>query len=194
MTFIDRLSRLLLAPPATGMRALFYVFALIAIPTVIRLLLGFIIIDRLPFFPYVPFVIVGAMVLNWEYAAGTAVMSWIVADLLFTEPRYQLGFGAYELVGFSIFLVSAVLIIALSKAARVIVESSLRPVRPDWIAAPVVFSLEGGQAWASWYGSHSWVRLGPEREVAEMMRDFLAQRELAERLDRKFAEKSSANT
>ena len=125
---------------------------------------------------------------------GQPFVSWIVADLLFTEPRYQLNFGANELVGFTIFLVSAVLIIALSKAARVIVESSLRPARPDGIAAPVVFSLEGGQAWASWYGSHSWVRLGPEGEVAEMMRDFLAQRELAERLDRKFAEKPSDNT
>jgi len=193
MTFIDRLSRLLLAPPATGMRALFYGIALIAIPTVIRLLLG-LIVDRLPFIPYIPFVIVGAMVLSWEYAAGTAVMSWVVADLLFTEPRYQLNFGADELAGFTIFLVSAVLIIALSKAVRAIVESSLRPARPDGIAAPVVFSLEAGQAWASWYGSHSWVRLGPEREVAEMMRDFLAQRELAERLDRKFAEMPSDNT
>src|SRR5438045_8388026 len=99
MTFIDRLSRLLLAPPATGTRALFYGIVLIAIPTVIRLLLGFI-IDRLPFIPYIPFVIVGAMVLSWQYAAATAIMSWLVADLLFTEPRYQLSFGPYELVGF----------------------------------------------------------------------------------------------
>ena len=67
----------------------------------------------------------------------------------------------------------------------------VRPARPDGIAAPVVFSLEGGQAWASWYGSHSWVRLGPENEVAEMMRDFLAQRELAKRLEG--AAVSSAN-
>ena len=183
MTFIDSLSRLLLAPPATGMRALFYVVALVVIPTVIRLLLGSIIIDRLPFFPYIPFVIVGAMVLDWEYAAGAALVSWIVADLVFIGPRYHLSFGAYELVGFTIFLLSTALIIAMSKAVRVIVENSLRPTRPEAFSAPVVFSLEGGQAWASWYGSHSWIRLGPEEEVAEMMRDFLAQRELGKRLE-----------
>ena len=193
MTFIDRLSRLLLAPPATGSLALGYGIALTAIPTAIRLVIG-LYIDRLPFLPYLPFVIVAAIVLEWRWALATALASWIVADLLFIGPRYHLGFGPYELIGFTIFLVSTMLLIALAKAVRVIVENSLRPARPDGIAAPVVFSLEGGQAWASWYGSHSWVRLGPENEVAEMMRDFLARRELAERLDRKFTEKPSATT
>ena len=193
MTFIDRLSKLLLAPPATGIRALGYGIALIAVLTVMRLLIG-LYIDRLPFLPYLPFVIVAAIVLDWKWAVATALGSWIVADLLFIGPRYQLNFGAYEQVGLTIFLVSTVLLIAFAKAVRVIVENSLRPARPDGIAAPVVFSLEGGQAWASWYGSHSWVRLGPENEVAEMMRDFLARRELAERLDRKFTEKPSATT
>ena len=109
--------------------------------------------------------------------------SWIVADLLFMGPRYQLGFGSYEVIGFIIFMTSAALLIVLAEAVRVIVENSLRPTRPDGFSTPVVFSLEGGQAWASWYGSHSWVRLGPEDDVAEMMRDFLAQRELAKRLE-----------
>jgi len=192
MRFIDRLSRLLLAPPASGSSALGYAIAFVAIPTAIRLLIG-LYIDQLPFLPYLPFVIVAAIVLDWKWAVATALASWIVADLLFIGPRFHLGFGAYELIGFTIFLVSTLLLIGVAKAVRVVVENSLRPARPDGIAAPVVFSLEGGQAWASWYGSHSWVRLGPENEVAEMMRDFLAQRELAERLDRKFTEKSSAN-
>jgi hypothetical protein len=182
MTFIDKLSKLLLAPPATGLRALFYAVALIAIPTVIRLLLG-LIIDRLPFFTYIPFVIVAAMVLDWKYAAAEALGSWIVADLMFIGPSYQLGFGSYEVIGFIVFLASAALLIALAEAVRVIVDQSLRPARPDGFSTPVVFSSEGGQAWASWYGSHSWVRLGPEDDVAEMMSDFLAQRALAKRLE-----------
>lgn len=182
MMLIDKLSRLLLAPPATGARAFGYGIALIAVPTVIRLLLG-LAIDRLPFFPYLPFVIVAAIVLEWKSAAATALGSWIVADLLFMGPRYQLGFGSYEVIGFIIFMTSAALLIVLAEAVRVIVENSLRPTRPDGFSTPVVFSLEGGQAWASWYGSHSWVRLGPEDDVAEMMRDFLAQRELAKRLE-----------
>lgn len=182
MTLIDKLSKLLLAPPAKGTRALLYGLALIAIPTAIRLLLG-LVIDQLPFFPYIPFVIIAAIVLDWRYASAVALGSWIVADLLFIEPRYQLNFGAYEVVGFTIFFASAALLIALAEAVRRIVENSLRPARPEGIAAPVVFSLEGGQAWASWYGSHSWVRLGPEEDVAEMMQDFLAQRELGKRFD-----------
>lgn len=183
MTFIDMLSRLLLAPPATGKRALFYGIVLIAIPTLIRLVLG-LFIDRLPFFAYIPFVIIAAALLDWKTAAAVAFGSWVVADLLFIEPQYRLSFGPYEWVGFVIFAASAALIIALVEAVRLIVENSLRPARPDGFTTPVVFSLERGQAWASWYGSHSWVRLGPEDEVAEMMEDFLAQRELGKRLTR----------
>lgn len=181
MTFIDKLSRMLLAPPATGRRALFYGIVLIAIPTLIRLSLSPF-IERLPFFPYIPFVIIAAALLDWKFASAVALGSWIVADLLFIEPHYLLRFGAYELIGFVIFAASAVLIIILVEAVRLIVENSLRPARPDAFSTPVVFSLEGGQAWASWYGSHSWVRLGPDAEVAEMMEDFLAQRELGRRL------------
>ena len=182
MMFIDKLSKLLLAPPATGKRALLYGIALIAIPTAIRLLLG-LGIDRWPFFAYVPFLVLGAILLDWKYAAATTLGSWFVADLLFIGTRYQFSLSAYELIGFCILLVSAALIIALVEAVREVVENSLRPTRPDGFSTPVVFSLEGGQAWASWYGSHSWVRLGPEEDVAEMMRDFLAQRELAKRLE-----------
>jgi hypothetical protein len=46
----------------------------------------------------------------------------------------------------------------------------------------IVFSLEGGRVWASWPGRDSHVVLGAKEEVAEMMRDFLAQVELGERL------------
>lgn len=181
MTFIDRLSKMLLAPPATGKRALFYGVVLIAVPTLVRLFLG-LFIDRLPFFPYIPFVIIAAALLDWRSASAVALGSWVIADLLFLEPQYQLTFGTYELIGFVIFAASTVLIIILVEAVRLIVENSLRPARPDAFSTPVVFSLEGGQAWASWYGSHSWVRLGPEEEVAEMMEDFLAQRKLGLRL------------
>ena len=48
----------------------------------------------------------------------------------------------------------------------------------------IVFSLEKGQAWASWYGQESHVQLGPQGEVAEMMEDFLAQLEVGKRLNR----------
>ena len=53
-------------------------------------------------------------------------------------------------------------------------------------ASGVIFSLERGQAWASWPGAAT-VRLGPHKEVAAMMEDFLAQVELGERLADRYA-------
>jgi signal transduction histidine kinase len=48
-------------------------------------------------------------------------------------------------------------------------------------ASGIVFSLEDGDAWASWPGSSAPLRLGQQDDVAEMMRDFLAQIELGKR-------------
>ena len=108
----------------------------------------------------------------------------VFGDLFFVGPPRQLLEGPSDVFGVTVFLASSALIIGFVHAARAIVENSSRPVRPDEQSAQVVFSLEGGQAWASWYGSHSWVRPGPKDEVAEMMEDFLAQLELGKRLDR----------
>ena len=48
--------------------------------------------------------------------------------------------------------------------------------------ADVIFSLSDDFVWASWPGTDSKVRLGRCAGVTAMMRDFLAQCELAERL------------
>lgn len=47
----------------------------------------------------------------------------------------------------------------------------------------IVFSLENGIVWASWPGIGQRVSLGPQEAVAYMMKDFLAQNEVAERLN-----------
>ena len=60
--------------------------------------------------------------------------------------------------------------------------------RTESEAGGIIFSLERGQVWASWPGTDSNVVLGGKGVVTEMMRDFLAQVELGERLTaRKFA-------
>ena len=46
----------------------------------------------------------------------------------------------------------------------------------------VVFSLKDGYVWASWPGASGSVRLGTYENVLHMMRDFVAQSELGERL------------
>jgi|KBSMisStandDraft_5_1062788.scaffolds.fasta_scaffold5886894_1 hypothetical protein len=48
--------------------------------------------------------------------------------------------------------------------------------------ADLIFSLADGFVWASWAGSVPKVRLGEYEAVTAMMRDFLAQSELGERL------------
>ncbi|MBT2135675.1 hypothetical protein KK137_15150 [Croceibacterium sp. LX-88] len=48
----------------------------------------------------------------------------------------------------------------------------------------VIFSLKDGEVWASWPDDPGAVRLGEVAEVAAMMRDFLQQLELGERLNR----------
>jgi hypothetical protein len=181
MTVIDMLSKMLLAPPEKGKRGLLYAIVLVGLPTLMRFAVsGF--MAGLPFIAYFPFVFVAAILLNWRYAAATSLASAIIADWMFVGPPQQLFEGPSDVFGVVIFLTTSAMMIGLVEAARSIVENSLRPARPDAFTTPVVFSLEGGQAWASWYGSHSWVRLGPDDEVAEMMEDFLAQRELGKRL------------
>ena len=55
--------------------------------------------------------------------------------------------------------------------------------RSEFVSGQVVFSLENNQAWAGWHGRKAMVQLGSKDDVAEMMEDFLAQLELAERLN-----------
>jgi len=47
----------------------------------------------------------------------------------------------------------------------------------------IIFSLEDGIVWASWDGAEIRIPLGPQHEVEAMMLDFLAQSEIAKRLN-----------
>ena len=49
----------------------------------------------------------------------------------------------------------------------------------------IVFSLDDGKVWASWYGQGPPVLLGSQKKVSGMMEDFLAQEEVGKRLTRK---------
>jgi hypothetical protein len=46
----------------------------------------------------------------------------------------------------------------------------------------VIFSLSDGVVWASWPEKTGWVELGPYESVIYMMRNFLAQCEVGERM------------
>lgn len=51
----------------------------------------------------------------------------------------------------------------------------------------IIFSMRENAVWASWPGTERSVRLGPCQPVIYMMRDFVAQCDLADRLARRSA-------
>ena len=75
------------------------------------------------------------------------------------------------------------LIIGLVQVIRAKFASVITTDRSKFASGQVVFSLEDNQAWAGWHGHKAMVQLGSKDDVAEMMEDFLAQLELAERLE-----------
>jgi hypothetical protein len=50
------------------------------------------------------------------------------------------------------------------------------------VTSAIIFSLVDGFVWACWPGTSASVRLGDHEPVIEMMRDFLAQCDLGDRL------------
>jgi hypothetical protein len=153
----------------------------IAVPTIIRFVVAHE-VSGVAFSPYVPFVLLTAVMLKWTHAAAVALISAAVADLLFVEPLFELLAGPTDAFGIAIFLASSALMIILVRASRFIVHARPKPVPSGETETGIIFSLEKGQAWASWSDSGRPLRLGPESEVAEMMKDFLAQIELGKRL------------
>jgi hypothetical protein len=177
MTQIAACTTMLLRAPIGGLPAFLYSLAAIVVPTLVRVSVDGV-VSGIAFSPYVPFVLLSALLLEWRYAAAVALVSVVVADMMFIDPRYVFIAGPTDVFGMVVFLATSVLAICLVRACK----SFIRGGRP--IGEGIVFSLEQGQAWASWYRSGSRVRLGSKDEVREMMKDFLAQLEVGERLNR----------
>ena len=174
------LIRRLLAPSVTGIQALGLAIVVIAIPTLIRAAVdGF--VTGCEFSVYLPFVLVAAIFMEWRYAAAVALASVGLADYLFmTHSSFLSGPCNSYVVG--IFLANSALIIGVVVGIRAKFAGMINTDRSEFAAGHVVFSLENNQAWAGWHGRKTMVQLGSKDDVAEMMEDFLAQLELAERL------------
>ena len=175
------LADLLAAPRVVGPLAILFALAALAIPT------GILSLDHaLPAgaccTTYFPFIALSAVLLEPIYAATVAIGSAGLADAMFMGPRYQLFESPMDTFGDTTTLISAALIIALVCLFRwALARRSHATASPSGI----IFSLEKGDAWASWKGSGGPVRLGPHEEVEEMMQDFLAQLELGRRLNKR---------
>ena len=169
-------------PVETGPRDLFWAALAVALPTVVRLAVD----DHdtgVAFSPYIPFVLLTALMLGWRFAAPVAIASVAIADLMFIDPRFVPIAGPTDVFGMVIFLLTAAMIIILVEAARSALAARPKPVPCGHDETGLIFSLEKGQALLSWSGSQQPLRLGPESEVSEMMRDFLAQLEVGRRLN-----------
>jgi hypothetical protein len=162
--------------------AIFWTVLAVAVPTFIRAGVDDVVMGC-ESIAYVPSVLLAAIFLGARHAAIVAVVSAFVSDWMFMDHEHSL-FETCDLFGIGVFMLASALIIASVELPRH-VPKTVSCSAPDKEPAGIVFSLEKGQAWVSWYGGKGPVRLGPQGEVADMMQDFLAQLEVGERLTRR---------
>jgi hypothetical protein len=132
------------------------------------------------FTPYVPFVFLSAVVLRWWQASLVALASVAILGGLF-EGSLLHPLPCFIPAAATFLVTSAIMIIIATTVSRVIAAIYNRTDQP---AGGIVFSLDKGHVWASWYGLSVPVRLGTRNEVSSMMEDFLAQEALSKRLGR----------
>jgi len=171
------LLRWLQAPSLKGWQALLCVIVAIGLPTAVRAAVSGI-VTGCEFTPYLPFVLGSAVVLRWWHAAAIPALAVAVMGGLFEASPIRL--PCFESSA-AIFLASSAAMIGAAILIRRVIMA-IRVRGSDESAGGIVFSLEKGEVWASWYGHGAPVLLGSQRKVSEMMSDFLAQERLGKRL------------
>ena len=172
----------LLAAPFSGKMALLFCIAAVALPTLIRAAVHGVVTSGV-FLTYVPFVLLAALLVNARLAAGVALASATVADYFFLQPYFSFGAGPNDLFSVGFFLITSALIMVIVQAVRSFIGDCLDPGASEEIR--IIFSEKKGEAWAHWHAQRPPVKLGPHKEVAEMMEDYIAQVRLGERLNGK---------
>lgn len=174
------LARWLRAPLATGWPALGCAVAALVLATLIRAAVSGV-VTGCEFTPYLPFVLACAILLRWWQAGAVALASVAILGGLFVgSPQVFLESPCF-LSGAGIFLAASGAMIAAAVLMRGVI-GDLQRGGADESSGGIVFSLDKGEVWASWYGRGAPVCLGTQRKVSEMMEDFLAHEELAKRL------------
>jgi len=173
--------RWLRATQLSGWQELLIGFGALAIPTGIRAAADGN-ITGCEFTPYLPFVLLAAMALNWWQAGTVAIGAVAILGGLFAGPAFYPRDMECFIPAAGIFLVSSAMIIAIAISIKLALALLL--TRGSSEGSGVIFSLEGGQVWASWHGEGPPVVLGSKERVSEMMKDFLAQVEVGKRLAR----------
>ena len=178
MIHIGKLKPVILEPPVFGGWVMFWVVVAVALPTALRASVQGV-VSGCETVPYIPAVLLSAIFLGSRYAALVALASAFVADALFMGVGHLILAGPCDIFGTTLFLLSSAMIIGSVEVVRAELGKSSGQQGMSERPGGIVFSVEKGQAWASWYGQDKPIHLGPQHEVAEMMQDFLAQVELA---------------
>ncbi|TMJ12051.1 MAG: hypothetical protein E6G94_14620 [Alphaproteobacteria bacterium] len=172
------LKRLLLAPSLSGKMALLCGAAAIGFPTLVRAAVAGE-VTGCEFTPYLPFVLASAILVRWWQAAIVALSAVGILGGFFGGPLlYHL---TCFLVAAGIFLASSAMVILIAVLIRQLVAA----LHDRGDGGEIVFSLEAGEVWASWYDDGAPVRLGPKHKVAPTMQKFLAEDELGKRLTKR---------
>jgi hypothetical protein len=177
------LVRLVSAPPSGGWQALVLGILLVAVPTIIRLAIAGT-VTGCEFTPYLPFVLVSAILLRWWQAGVVVLASIAIMGGLFVGPQGPLFDAACFASAAATFLASSAAMIGVALLVRRTIFALQKRGRDS--SGGVIFSLEGGEVWASWHGQDLPLRLGSQKRVAEMMKDFLAHSENDSGLPRRF--------
>ena len=170
------------ALPLSGRLALLCGLAAVLFGTVIRQAINEN-VTGCEFTPYLPFVLLSAILLRWWQAGIVALVSTATLGLLFMGPPSEFLTSDCFQSSAEIFLGASAAMIVLANFVRRLLRSSHVP-GADESAGGIVFSLENGEVWASWYGQEHPVLLGSQPKVTEMMKDFLAQVEIGNWLNR----------
>jgi hypothetical protein len=140
------------------------------IPTMVRLAMNGA-VTGCEFTPYLPFVLISAVLLRWWKAALVALASVaVLGGLIGGSPAFEL---SCFVPAAGAFLASSAVMIGFVKLVR---RAAAAEKRRD-VTSGLIFSVEQGDVWASWHGQGAPVRLGSQRAVSETMEDFLAQGE-----------------
>jgi len=133
------------------------------------------------FTPYLPFVLISAILLGWKEAVVVALISVVLLDGLFFGLPQAIHQGPCFLTAAGIFLASSALMIGIVVLVRRIVADLLG--QSDRALGADILSLDMGEVWLSRNGRGPPVCLGSQASVSKMMKDFLAQEELGNRLN-----------
>ena len=167
--------------PLSAKPALAFAIFAIGVPTIIRIGMDGM-VEGCEFTPFLPFVLLSAIFLRWWQAAGVALASVLAVQIVCKCPMAKSFVSECFLTSAGIFLASSAAMILAAMAVRRVI-TALQGRGEDESAGGVIFSLEQGVVWASWYGQGAPIRLGSSRRVSEMMKDFLAQEDFARRLN-----------